>query len=142
MLAALVITACSDSGGTTAPTATPPPVITPPAELSLTRARPACFTRQDPAAGIPGVRGYRLAETRELPPGLAPTVKAVHFAGVGDARVLESEICFTADQSTPDGRYETHLELQLFSVDSEKLAGNSRLTPVRTLPFTQVVVVQ
>lgn len=141
--ALLVAIACSESGTATTPTPTPPPVVTPPAVLEVSRTGPACYIRQEPGADIPtAVKGYRLTTTRDLPAGIVPTVKSVRFAGGGDTRVLEAEVCFTADASAPEGRHEASLELRLYSVDAEKLAGNTRLAPVRVLPFTQVISVR
>jgi hypothetical protein len=139
--AALLLGACSGSGEA-APTATPPPVITPPAELAVTRGPAACYVRQHPAGDIPAVKGYRLVAASPLPDGIVPSVKVVRFVGSGGTRVLEAEICFTAEAAAPTGRLEAQLELRLYNADAEKLSFNDRLQPVRILRFSQVLQVR
>lgn len=143
VMASGLLAACSsnDNGAATA-TATRPPVVAPPVQLDVQRGLAACFIRQEQASTIPGVKGYRLVATQPLPEGLTPTVKNVRFLGAGDTRVLESEICFNADQNTAPARVDAQLELRLFTADAEKLGANDKLQPVRTLPFSQVVVVK
>lgn len=137
----LLLAAACNEGSEAASTATPPPPITPPAELSVQRGLVSCYIRQHPAGDIPAVKGYRLAAT-SLPEGVTPSVKTVHLAGSGESRVLEAEICFTADAGAPSGRHEARLELRLYNADAERLSVNDRLAPVRTLPFTQVLLVR
>ena len=138
-----VLAGCGGSAsGASTVIPSPPPVVTPPAQLDVQRGLAACFVRQEPASTIPGVKGYRLVATQPLPEGLTPTVKNVRFLGAGDSRVLESEICFNADPNVAPARVDAQLELRLFTADSEKLGLNDKLQPVRTLPFSQVVVVK
>jgi hypothetical protein len=137
----LLLAACSNSDAADIKT-TVPPAQTPPAELAVTRGAPSCYVRQFPAADIPIVRGYRLATGAPLPEGLAPSVKNVRFLGGGQSRVLEAEICFTAEPAVAGGRVDAQLELRLYNADSERLSLNDRIQPVRTLRFTQVVVVR
>ncbi len=146
---ALLAVACSgggDSGASAAAPAspTPAPIVTPPAELAVSRGGgAACYLRQLPAADVPaGVKGYRLFDTGGLPPGVVPVVRTVKFQSGGSNRVLEAEICFTADGRSPEGRHTAKLELRLYGVDSERLAVDERVTPVRALPFTQVIAIQ
>lgn len=134
--------ACSDNGNGAAATATAPPEITPPSELTVPRGLAACYISQHPGADLPPVRGYRLAATSPLPEGIAPSVKMVRFVGSGAARVLEAEICFAAEPSTAPGRHEARLELRLYNADAEKLSVNDRLQPIRTLPVIQALHVQ
>jgi hypothetical protein len=137
----LLVGACGGNG-TDATAATAPTLVTPPAELTVSRGQSACFTRQERAVNFPAVRGYRLAAPEPLPPGLTPSVRAVRFVGSGPARVLEAEICFRADPTAPVGRAVARLELRLYDADAERLAANGRLRPVRTLAFSQAVQVQ
>ncbi len=139
---AVVLAAC---GGSNEPaiSATPPPVVTPPAELTVQRGGlVACYVSQYPAADFPAVKGYRLAALSPLPDGVTSSVKGVRFAGSGAARVLEAQICFQAAQTAAPGRHEARLELRLYNADAERLSFNDRLQPVRTLPLTQVIEVQ
>ncbi len=145
----LLLVACSGgskSGASAAAPAslTPAPVVTPPAELAVARGGGAsCYLRQLPAADTPaGVKGYRLFDVGQLPAGVVPVVRSVKFQSGGANRVLEAEICFTADGRAPDGRLTAKLELRLYGVDSERLAVDDRVTPVRVLPFTQVIAIQ
>ncbi len=140
--AVTLIAACGGGNALVAPTAVPPPAITPPAELVVPRGQAACYTSQHPAADIPAVKSYRLTASIPLPEGITPSVKSVRFAGSNGARVLEAEICFTAGQSAPPGRIDARLDLGLFSADSEKQSLNARLQPIRALPISQVVQVR
>lgn len=147
MLAALLLgvgallSACNGAD-TAVATATPPALIAPPTELEVPRGAMACYVRQFPAADIPPVRGYRLATSAPLPPGVTPSVKTVRFVGTGTTRLLEAEVCFTAGPSANPGKADAQLELRLFNVDSERLSLNDRLQPVRTLGFTQVLQIR
>jgi hypothetical protein len=140
----LVLAACTGSadGIAATATATAPALMAPPAELAVPRNSTACYVRQFAAADIPAVKGYRLAAANPLPPGVMPSVKTVRFVGTGTTRLLEAEVCFAAEQSAPSGKVDAQLELRLFNADSERLGLNDRLQPVRTLGFTQTLLIQ
>lgn len=138
---AVLTSACGGKDAIVA-TATAPALVSPPAELSVPRGSTACYVRQFPASDIPTVKGYRLAAANPLPQGVTPSVKTVRFAGVGSSRLLEAEVCFSAEPAAAAGKADTQLELRLFNVDSERLGLNDRIQPVRTLSFTQTLQIK
>lgn len=132
-----LLTACESADKPGGAGVAAPPAITPAARLTVERGTTACVVRRHPGAGIPTVRGYRLATAAPLPDGLLPAVKSVRFTGSDDARLLETELCFTAAAETAAGPYDAQIELRLYNADVERLAVNNRLQPLRTIPFTQ-----